>query len=161
MPTGVPALGIELISTSGLTGDAQGNIYFADSRYVIRRIRNDGTIDTVAGNGISSIAGDGGPATAASLGGPAKLTSDGAGTLYFLDYARIRQVDSSGNIITVVGPGSTARSAPTVRRSWRRLILPATSRRRATVPSISARRTTIVSASSRRMDRCVLFADFD
>src|SRR5262249_35389606 len=105
IPTGVPALGVELVSTSGITGDAQGNIYFVDSRYVIRRIRKDGTIETVAGNGISSIAGDGGPATEASLFGPTKLTSDDAGNPYFLDYARIRRIDSSGNITTVAGTG--------------------------------------------------------
>ncbi len=105
MPNSVPAAGTELISVTGLTGDAPGDVYFADSRYVIRRIRTDGTIETMAGNGLSRIAGDGGSATAASLLGPTKLTWDNTGNLFLLDGARIRRVDFSGNITTVAGTG--------------------------------------------------------
>lgn len=105
MPNGVPASGVELISTGGITGDSQGNVYFVDSRYVIRRIRADGAIETVAGNGISRVTGDGGPATAASLIAPTKLTSDSGGNLFLLDGSRIRRIDSSGQITTVAGTG--------------------------------------------------------
>ncbi|HLH19908.1 MAG TPA: hypothetical protein VKX45_21970 [Bryobacteraceae bacterium] len=105
MPNGVPAAGVELISTNGITGDAQGNIYFLDSRRLIRRIRRDGTIETIAGNGVTSMTGDGGPAAAASLLNPAKLTCDAAGNIYFFDTARIRRVGPSGTITTVAGTG--------------------------------------------------------
>jgi hypothetical protein len=105
MPNGVPASGVELISTNGITGDGQDNVYFVDSRYVIRRIRKDGAIEAIAGNGISTMAGDDGPAAAASLLSPAKLTCDSVGNIYFFDTARIRRVDPSGTITTVAGTG--------------------------------------------------------
>src|SRR5271157_4776573 len=102
---GIRASGLELVSTSGLTGDALGGVYFADSRYVIRRIGADKMIKTVAGNGISQVAGDGGQATAASLVNPTKLTCDNAGNLFFIDGARIRRVDPPGVVTTVAGTG--------------------------------------------------------
>ena len=59
-------------------------------------------ITTVAGNGVPAFAGDGGPATSASLNYPYGVAVDSAGTLYIADTYnnRIRKV-SNGVITTV------------------------------------------------------------
>ena len=65
------------------------------------------TISTVAGNGVSGFAGDGGPATAANLAFPAALTFDSAGNMYIADASnsRVRKVDTNGTITTFAGTG--------------------------------------------------------
>jgi sugar lactone lactonase YvrE len=66
-----------------------------------------GTIHTVAGNGQSAFAGDGGLATSAALALPFALAADGSGNIYFADMNnhRIRRIDANGNITTVAGNG--------------------------------------------------------
>ena len=56
----------------GLTIDASGNLYLADTaNHRIRRIdATTGIITTVAGNGTQTFSGDGGPAITASLNTP-------------------------------------------------------------------------------------------
>jgi uncharacterized protein (TIGR03437 family) len=65
-------------------------------------------ISVFAGTGRTDFSGDGGPATSAGLtiSANAGLTLDGAGNLYVADGSRIRKVDTSGTITTVVGGGS-------------------------------------------------------
>lgn len=66
-------------------------------------------ITTVAGNGVATFGGDGGPATAARLYVPMGLAFDAAGNLFVADTSshRIRRVDSvTGIITTVAGNGS-------------------------------------------------------
>lgn len=92
---------------------AAGNLFVSDTwNNVVRRIdASTGTITTVAGNGTGAFAGDGGPATAASLYYPAGLALDAAGNLYIADSGnyRIRRVDaSSGWITTVAGTGNSS-----------------------------------------------------
>ena len=91
----------------GLTSGTDGSLYFADHlRSAVRRIRPDGIVETIAGNAISGIHGDGGPALTASLLAPSGLVADASGNLYFLDGpARIRRIDRSGIITTVAGTG--------------------------------------------------------
>lgn len=63
----------------------------------------------VAGNGSSGFSGDNGPATSAQLGGYLSgMAKDAAGNLYIADAgnARIRKVDTSGNIHTFAGTGT-------------------------------------------------------
>ena len=79
----------------GLTFDGAGNLYFADrSNHRIRKVTPQGTISTVAGNGVLGYSGDGGPATSASLSTPRGARADAAGTLYIADSGnhRIRKV---------------------------------------------------------------------
>src|SRR5438445_5921470 len=67
------------------------------------------SINTVAGNGFSGFAGDGGAATSASLNFPEGAALDTRGNLYIADYAnhRIRKVAAATGIITTVaGNGS-------------------------------------------------------
>jgi len=71
-------------------------------------------ITTVAGVNNQGYAGDGGPATSASLSNPEGLVVDSAGNIYFADkgnYA-VREVNTSGTINTVAGPGSLVFGAP-------------------------------------------------
>ena len=94
----------------GVAADNAGNLYISDSSNSrVRKVAADGTITTVAGNGISGYSGDGGPATSAQLKSPAGLALDVAGNLYIADRLdnRIRKVSTDGTISTVAGRGST------------------------------------------------------
>jgi large repetitive protein len=110
---GGPATSALLSSPAGLAIDGSGNIYVADSgNNRVRRIDGvTGVITTVAGNGAAAFAGDGGPATAASLNTPYAVALDSAGNLYIADAvnSRIRRVDAgTGIITTLAGTGSTS-----------------------------------------------------
>ena len=78
-PTGVLALGSTVsirpdagaYGGGGMAVDAEGNVYFSDNDRKVKRIRPDGIIETIAGNGNACIdggnpCGDGGLATAAT-----------------------------------------------------------------------------------------------
>ncbi|HEY3212233.1 MAG TPA: hypothetical protein VGL16_03380 [Actinomycetota bacterium] len=66
-----------------------------------------GIITTVAGIGIAQSSGDGGLAVEAAVRYPYDLVVDSAGDLYILESGRVRKVDGSGRITTVVGPPAT------------------------------------------------------
>ncbi len=104
---GQNALSVILTLVDGIAIDPDGNIYISHrSKNRIRKINKDGIITTIAGNGKAGFSGDGGPALEASLNFPAGLAFD-KGNLYIADRNnhRIRKVDSSGIITTVVGNG--------------------------------------------------------
>jgi sugar lactone lactonase YvrE len=95
------------ISPDGIAVDASGNVYIADGSNRIRVVNTSGTISTFAGNGTAGFAGDGGPATSAEFSLPQGLAFDAAGNLYIADNnnERIRKINTSGTISTVVGTG--------------------------------------------------------
>ena len=68
-------------------------------------------ITTFAGTGVAGDSGDGGPATAAALRGPNCVAADGQGNIFigesYIFAPRVRKVDPSGTITTVVGDGTT------------------------------------------------------
>jgi len=70
----------------------------------VRKVLTNGTIQTIAGTGDTTYNGDGIPATTATLNSPYGLFVD-EHSIYIADYskARIRRIDSSGIISTVVG----------------------------------------------------------
>jgi hypothetical protein len=106
--TGVPANDVALSSIDGLAWDRSGGLVFCEtSANLIRRIRSDGTIETVAGTGVTGFSGDGGPALNATLHSPAKPRFDSSGNLYFADTLnnRIRRIDTRGVITSVAGSG--------------------------------------------------------
>jgi uncharacterized protein (TIGR03437 family) len=106
--TGVPAQDVAFSGISGITADPRGGWVFCEtSTNLIRRIRPDGILETVAGNGITGFSGDGGPALNASLNAPAHPGFDAKGNLYFADgnNRRIRRIDTAGNIATIAGNG--------------------------------------------------------
>jgi sugar lactone lactonase YvrE len=106
---GGPALDAQLNHPIGVTLDHEGNILIADALYNrIRRVTPGGTITTIAGDGIPSFLGDGGPATAANLQYPTGVAVDHEGNVFIADAAnhRIRRIDTTGTITTVAGTGS-------------------------------------------------------
>ena len=105
---GGPATSAQLNTPTSIMFVA-GNLYIADSsNQGIRRVSSDGTIATIAGNGVKGFSGDGGPATSASLATPLGMAMDGSGNLYFADgdNNRVRRISRSGVITTAVGNGA-------------------------------------------------------
>ena len=105
---GGPATAAQLAGPSGVTLDAKGNIYIADTgNNRIRRVAVDGTIATIAGTGACGFSGDGGPAVAAQLCQPAEIVFDNAGNLIVADFLnrRVRAITPNGIISTIAGSG--------------------------------------------------------
>jgi sugar lactone lactonase YvrE len=103
---GGPATRAELHTPYGVAAGPAGDLYIADlGNHRVRKVTTSGTISTVAGNGTSGFSGDGGPATSASVGA-SDVAVDAAGTLFILDYMRVRQVTPAGTISTVAGTGT-------------------------------------------------------
>src|SRR5260221_551174 len=113
---GGPATSASLNFPSGVFVDSAGNIFIGD--YANQRIRKvdaaTGVIQTVAGNGVGGLSGDGGPATSAELFFPISVSGDRQGNLLIVDSGnnRIRRVSG---VVAVVGIGvgpSSATAAP-------------------------------------------------
>jgi hypothetical protein len=106
---GGPAIDAQMNDPIGIAIDHAGNVLIADALYHrIRRVTPDGTITTIAGNGIPSFLGDGGPATAANLQYPTGVALDHDGNVLIADAAnhRVRRIDAAGTITTVAGTGA-------------------------------------------------------
>jgi uncharacterized protein (TIGR03437 family) len=98
---GGPAISAKIgpVAHMGIAADSAGNVYFTDEgNNRVRMVNTAGIISTVAGNGLASFSGDGGPATAAGISNPVDLALDSAGNLYIVDYGnnRIRKVALGG-----------------------------------------------------------------
>jgi sugar lactone lactonase YvrE len=93
---GGPAIEAGLRYPQDIEFSPDGRLFIADTdNHRIRVVDlTSGTIDTVAGTGIATYAGDGGPARAAALRRPWGIGFDGAGDLYIADTFnnRIRRV---------------------------------------------------------------------
>ena len=103
-----PAVSAQLHQAVDLAVDSTGNIYFADSTgQRIRKISTNGTITTVAGNGVEGFGGDSGPALSAMLDFPVSIAIDAQNTLYISDANnfRIRTVNAFGVMATIAGNG--------------------------------------------------------
>ena len=90
--------------------DRSGALYFVDQgAHRVRKV-SQGIVTTVAGTGAQGFSGDGGPATAATLNNPTAIAVDSGNNVYFTDQFnhRIRRIDGSGNIATVVFNGNNA-----------------------------------------------------
>ena len=104
-----PATSASMMEPHGVAVDARGNVYFADSGNLrIRRVATDGTIDTIAGNGVFGHSGDGGFAIAARMMHPSGVAVDTRGNVYIADTSnnRIRKVNARGIITTLAGDGA-------------------------------------------------------
>jgi sugar lactone lactonase YvrE len=107
---------------TGLAVDPQGNMYVTggdgtSTAHRVIRVDPAGNITTVAGTGEQGHAGDGGPATEATLGYPNEVAIDPLGNLYISDGNRIRKIDTTGIITTIAGtgrPGFTGDGGPAV-----------------------------------------------
>jgi sugar lactone lactonase YvrE len=111
---GGPATSAQLNCASGVAIDAAGDLFIAD--YLNNRIREvnaEGIINTIAGNGTPGFTGDGGPAASAEINLPNDVDVDAAGDVYIADSGnnRVREIDTTGVITTVVGGLNNAGSA--------------------------------------------------
>ncbi|MYD92243.1 MAG: hypothetical protein F4Y02_00830, partial [Chloroflexi bacterium] len=103
---GGPALAAQFRSVGGVVVGSDGVVYVSDpSASRIRRIRADGVIEALAGTGVRGYGGDGGPALAADFTDPSRLLVDQAGTLFVSELDRVRRIDASGLVSTVLGDG--------------------------------------------------------
>ncbi len=102
------ATAAEINHTEKIKSDHIGNLYVPDeSNSRVRYVDvSTGMITTVAGNGVSGLYGNGGPATAAEIASPEGVTLDASGNMYFADISNdiVQMVDKSTGIISrVVG----------------------------------------------------------
>ena len=111
-----PATAANLSNPQGITVDAAGNLYIADTyNEKIRKVSTSGIISTIAGNGtkqgsgVGTYSGDSGPATAAGLNSPYAVAFDAAGNMYIPDSGnnRIRVVNATTQIITTFAGDGT------------------------------------------------------
>ncbi len=109
---GGPATAANFNRAVDVAVDSAGDVYVLDSNhYSVREINAvTGVITTVAGNGIDNNAGDGGPATAASLNyQPEAIALDSAGDLFIAGGFLLREVNHSTGIInTIAGGGGSS-----------------------------------------------------
>lgn len=93
----------------GVVRGPDGCIWFCEySGQRVRRIRTDGVLETVVGNGQKGYSGDGGPAIEATLNQPHEIRFDPLGDLYIVDMQNhaVRKVDLKTKLIsTVAGTG--------------------------------------------------------
>jgi uncharacterized protein (TIGR03437 family) len=112
---GSAATSAQLHGPEGLTVDAAGNLFIADTLNAkVRKVSAaSGVITTVAGSGTPGSGGDGSAAASAQLNLPIGVAVDAAGNVYIADFgnSRVRKVSASGATIgTVAGNGSTGYS---------------------------------------------------
>lgn len=124
---GGPAARAMLDSPTAVAVDRAGNVFIADAgNHRIRRVRRDGTIDTIAGGGPPAppgLLGDGLKATMATLAWPSDVAISPSGDIYVADtgHHRVRRIDGRDGVITTVAgngsEGSGGDGGPAVRAS--------------------------------------------
>jgi sugar lactone lactonase YvrE len=122
-----PATAAKINLTGSGVFDTKGNYFFTQQALgTVRKVDPLGIITTIAGPGVFSIIGDGGPATAAYLNFPEGLAIDTADNIYIADHGhcRIRRINKITNVITTYagsgicgdggdgGPATLAKFAP-------------------------------------------------
>lgn len=100
---GSPATSAELNNPYGVAVDANGNVYIANLIGSIRKVAPNGTISTVAGNGLG-FGGDGGAATSAQLDGSDSVALDSSGNLFIADEVNQRVRLVPGVVVTDTTP---------------------------------------------------------
>jgi uncharacterized protein (TIGR03437 family) len=108
MGDGGPALMASFnFPVGALAVDAGADVFVADNENLrIREVRG-GIVQTVAGNGLYRLAGNGGPAASATIYLVEGLRADPAGNLYFAESSlnRVRKIATDGTISIFAGNG--------------------------------------------------------
>jgi len=105
-----PALSAQFQTPLRVAVDSKGNLYITD--YLNQSIRvvnsNTNVVNSIAGNGSLGYSGDGGTSLGAQLADPHDVVIDPAGNVYIADTlnARVRKIDTNGNISTYAGNGT-------------------------------------------------------
>ncbi|MDR2209180.1 MAG: IPT/TIG domain-containing protein [Azoarcus sp.] len=90
---------------SGITIDAKGNLYVADSyNHCVRKITPAGEVSTLTNN-MQGFVVDPESGTRASFGVPSGIAIDAAGNLYVAGGNRIRKITPAGEIVAFAGSG--------------------------------------------------------
>ncbi len=102
----IPATTAKLNAPQGISGDAAGNVYIADTAdHWIRKVDTSGTISAAAGTAVTAgYSGDGGPATTAKVDSPVGVCILGSGNMVIADTGNstLRLVDKvTGTISTL------------------------------------------------------------
>lgn len=104
-----------IVPVGALAVDPTRNLLYAVSTSTHKVLVADVSQPTVlfrdfAGTGTAGFSGDGGQARSAQLSGPTDIAVDPAGNVYLVDsgVSRIRRVDISGVITTIIGNGTRA-----------------------------------------------------
>lgn len=100
-----PAKSATLNQPAGVAVDSSGNVYIADTGNArIRMVTPSGVITTIAGTLCCGFAGDGGPATSASLYQPTGVAVDSSGNVYIADIVDsvVRKITVSTGIISTI-----------------------------------------------------------
>jgi NHL repeat len=124
---GQPAVFAQLRNPTRVRRDPQGRVVIVDSaNHRIRRIEPDGTLITIAGNGLAGNTGDGGSALNARLSSPQDVTFAADGTMYIADRNnhKIRRVNPAGVISTFAGTGTGGYNGDEVQATTARLFNP-------------------------------------
>ncbi len=104
-----PATEAQINNPYAIARGPDGALYICDvDNHRIRRVGRDGRIETFAGSEKRGHAGDGGPATMASLNMPYEMAWDREGNFFFVELGShcVRRVDAkTGTISTVAGTG--------------------------------------------------------
>src|SRR3954462_13439291 len=103
---GGPGVQAQINNPYGLTIGPDGALYFCEiGNHRVRRLDlKSGIISTAAGSGQKGYAGDGGPATEASLNEPYEVRFDRAGNMFFAEMQNhvVRRVDAKTRIVSTV-----------------------------------------------------------
>jgi uncharacterized protein (TIGR03437 family) len=107
---GALATTVALNRPGGMALDDAGNLYVADTdNQLVRVVRTDGSVRTLAGNGRPGSSGDGAAATSAQLRGPSDIAVDRDGNLFIADSLnfRIRRLSPPPKpVVPEIGEGS-------------------------------------------------------
>ncbi|MDB5099518.1 MAG: hypothetical protein JWM80_3939 [Cyanobacteria bacterium RYN_339] len=103
------ALDAQFSYAQGLTLDAAGNLYVADTGHsLIRKISPAGRVSTVAGNGTSASVD--GPGTAASFFFPSAMAVQADGGLLVAEAFAVRRIAPDGTVSTLAGSAVRGRA---------------------------------------------------
>ena len=107
---GGKATSAQLSHPEAIAFDGGGNLYIADTfNQRIRVVLTDGTIHTIAGNGIAGFSGDKGSALIAQLNFPRGLAVDASGNVYISD--------NTNHVIRQLAPQAASGNGPAIRAS--------------------------------------------